>query len=652
VTDRGASRPDRPAADDGGNADTSWFGAFSLDQDAQDPDPPPGSSKPNATTASTASSPNPSTSRRSRSKRDGRTRVDSRFLTEQALRQGSEPSTFLRIYRTFIGARATLSLILVAVQLMTAIVGNSLSPWSLTACLGYALTTWSVWWLGPPTKQTTDRATGTLRRRHWLATIGVDLIAFAGLHALAPSANLNYQAFLVLPVLMSGILTPRLSALAVTATATFVLLGVAWWNGVDNGNLASLMTQAGLFGAALFAISVLCGELASRLASEELTAKGSMELARQQAQLNRLVIDEMQDGVLVVDRRGRVRAANPAARRMLVAAGNAPTAPFQLRGIADWAPLVQAVEQAFSEGLWPEGGRDIALPLSTSTGGVALRELRLRVRFTRRSDAQAAEDLCVLFIEEMRNVHARLRQEKLAAMGRMSAGIAHEIRNPLAAIAQANALLAEDAQPGTQQRLTTMVADNVTRLKRIVDDVLAVAPGVRQEAPAIECIPLVTGCCAEWLHTAPLPPERAAPGEHCVLQVTLPPALSTQAAWRVRFDGEHLRRVLINLLDNAWRHCSQTPGAIHLMLQVEQHAERPSLIHISVLSDGAPVPPEVEQSLFEPFFSTRSRGTGLGLYICRELCERYGARIDYGQHGPESRHRNEFRLTLRSEAPL
>ncbi len=643
MADRGAPTPHQAAPEDAATAETSWFGAFSLDQDPGPDDAPP------ADTPEPAARPTPTRPRKRTE--SAQPDLNSRFLTEQARRQSGEQPTLARIYRTFIGARAALGLTLVAVQLLTTLLGNSLPPWSLAAVLGYALTTWSVWWLGPPTKQTLDRATGTLRRRHWLATIGIDLIAFGALHALAPSANLNYQAFLVLPILMAGILTPRLSAMAVTACATFVLLGVAWWNGMNGGNLASLMTQAGLFGAALFAISFLCGELASRLASEELTAKGSMELARQQAQLNRLVIDEMQDGVLVVDRRGRVRAANPAARRMLVADGLAPPAPFQLRGVPDWAPLVQAVEQAFSEGLWPDGGRDIALPLTTSNSGVALRELRLRVRFTRRSDAQAAEDLCVLFVEDVRTVHARLRQEKLAAMGRMSAGIAHEIRNPLAAIAQANALLAEDAQPGTQQRLTTMVADNVTRLKRIVDDVLAVAPGLRQDAPAIECLPLVAHCCTEWLHTAPLPPERAAPGELCAMQLELPApsASAPDAAWLVRFDGEHLRRVLVNLLDNGWRHSSQTPGAIRVTLQIEEHEERPSLIHISVLSDGEPIPRGVEQSLFEPFFSTRSRGTGLGLYICRELCERYGARIDYCQHGPDHRHRNEFRLTLRGE---
>ena len=130
------------------------------------------------------------------------------------------------------------------------------------------------------------------------------------------------------------------------------------------------------------------------------------------------------------------------------------------------------------------------------------RNLRVRVRFTRKREPQASEEICVLFLEDVRNMQARSRQEKLAAMGRVSAGIAHEIRNPLAAISQANALLAEDATDPAQRQLMRMVTDNVERLKRIVDDVMEVAPRRGPDVGVIDA----TGWSARSAASGPRPP--------------------------------------------------------------------------------------------------------------------------------------------------
>jgi two-component system sensor histidine kinase PilS (NtrC family) len=234
----------------------------------------------------------------------------------------------------------------------------------------------------------------------------------------------------------------------------------------------------------------------------------------------------------------------------------------------------------------------------------------------------------------VRNVQARSRQEKLAAMGRVSAGIAHEIRNPLAAIAQANALLAEDATDPAQRQLMRMVTENVERLKRIVDDVMEVAPGQVQEVGAIDATRQIEAICSEWAQAAGVQV-----GTNGLLQIELP-----VQPLGVLFDTEHLRRVLVNLLDNARRHASAKPGAVRVRLALGDDDGRAVF---SVLSDGAPIAADVEPYLFEPFFSTRSRGAGLGLYICRELCERYGARIDYRLLPPEEQRRNDFFVDMR-----
>jgi two-component system sensor histidine kinase PilS (NtrC family) len=567
----------------------------------------------------------------------GQSPLDSRFISRQARRLVSttRPS-FQRIYRAFLGARAALGMALLGAQVVASFFSGKPPALVLGMCVAYAAVAVSIWLLpGLSMASASGQPVTRLRRGQWLLTIGVDVLAFSALHALASASSLNYVALLVLPVLMAGVLTSRLAALATAALVAIILLGTAWLNVQAGGVPSLLITQAGLAGIGFFVITILAGELAGRLAREELTARGSLELARQQAQLNRLVIEEMQEGVLVVDRRGRVRAANPAARLLLAEDGMTRQAPFQLRGVAAWEPLVKSVEKAFAESIWPEAGRDVLL--SFASGGT--RQLRLRVRFTRRRDPRAPEEFCVLFLEDVRTAEARVRQEKLAAMGRVSAGIAHEIRNPLAAISQANALLSEDATTPGQRQLTQMVADNVQRLKRIVDDVMEVAPGTAPEAGVIELGTLVASVCSEWARTAQLPL-----GERSPLKVGLP-----DESVGARFDEDHLRRVLVNLLDNAHRHGTKATAAVWVRLMMQRETDQ---LELSVLSDGPPIAPDVERYLFEPFFSTRSRGTGLGLYICRELCERYGASIDYRQRPATERHRNEFFITLKREPLL
>jgi two-component system sensor histidine kinase PilS (NtrC family) len=181
-----------------------------------------------------------------------------------------------------------------------------------------------------------------------------------------------------------------------------------------------------------------------------------------------------------------------------------------------------------------------------------------------------------------------------------------------------------------------MVADNVARLKRLVDDVMEVAPGVAEQTQVVDATATVAATVADWARTVQL-----ASGADSRLRSELP-----HEPLPVLFDADHLRRVLVNLLDNAHRHASASPGAIFLRLAVRDEGR----VQLSVLSDGEPIAPEVERHLFEPFFSTRSRGSGLGLYICRELCERHGASIEYRPRPTAERLRNEFLVVMRRAA--
>ena len=260
------------------------------------------------------------------------------------------------------------------------------------------------------------------------------------------------------------------------------------------------------------------------------------------------------------------------------------------------------------------------------------RRLQVRTRLAASRDG-SHESLCVMFLEDLREMEARVRTEKMAAMGRMSAAVAHEIRNPLAAITQANALLEEDLQDPGQRQLTGMVSQNTQRLARIVEEILNISR-VQEQAPqaltsALPLDDMVQRICSDWT-------QQTASGQRLRLR-------AGAGRTGVLFEAEHLRRLMVNLLDNALRYASAAGDAIQVTTEITA-AGQPRL---SVWSDGQPLEKTVQSHLFEPFFSSESRSSGLGLYICRELCERHGALIGYQRAAHNAVEGNEFFVLFR-----
>ena len=324
-----------------------------------------------------------------------------------------------------------------------------------------------------------------------------------------------------------------------------------------------------------------------------------------------------------------MRAANPAARQLL----GAPDAPgaksFNLAGNVGWQDLVNLMALSFSEKIARQA--DVTI----HHVGQGPRRVRVRTQLTA-APGDDGETLCVMFMQDQREIEARMRADRLASMGRMSAAVAHEIRNPLAAIAQANALLDEDLMEPRHKRLTQMVQQNARRLGRIVDEVLDISRVQQREnalaSSVLELSSETARICHDWQQQA---------GSEDRLRLDLP-AQSIQ----VRFESEHLRRILVNLLDNALRYSDGQPGSI----EVSVARSKPGAGILRVWSNGQLMDQSVESHLFEPFFSSESRSSGLGLYICRELCEEQGASIAYlrapRQVNGNVLNGNEFRVTF------
>ncbi len=529
-------------------------------------------------------------------------------------------TSFGRLWRAFMSARVTIAGVLVVLQAFIYALGTVDNGWSILICLAYFLATLAVRvWANPKPPRSTFDA-------QWVSTIGVDVVTFSALNYLQ-SSGINYTPLFALPVLLASVLGPILLALGTAASVTLFLLADAWWLSLQSaGEMTARFLQSGLSGSGFFVVALLANQLALRLAREEQSAKNSQAVARMQTQVNELVIETLVDGVLVIDANGIVRSANPAARRLLATRDVMRMAPFVLATDAAWQPLVETMRLTFLRGLPQQA--DVSLECSSK----AARRLHVRTRLASAHES-AGDSLCVMFLEDLREMEARIRTEKMAAMGRMSAAVAHEIRNPLAAISQANALLEEDLHDPAHRQLTTMVRQNAQRLAKIVDEILNLSRvqviGPEQTPMAVGLDDAVERIAIDWARQ-----NSAGERVHTTLNT---------ADTAVVFDPDHLRRLIVNLLDNALRYASQQPGAISISTQLQSH----SVARLSVWSDGAPLEQTVQSHLFEPFFSSESRSSGLGLYICRELCERYGAIIAYERNARNGIDGNDFYLIFR-----
>lgn len=384
---------------------------------------------------------------------------------------------------------------------------------------------------------------------------------------------------LLAPLASAGLVGQGRLALLYASIASIAMLAMHSWRVLKWQSLPQDYLQTALLCMSYFAVALLAHRLTRRVLSSEQAAR---EKARELALVNRihaLATGDSSDGVLAVEQSGKTIYCNPQADKLLGTPGIQPgtslvnIAPDLLKLIKDWK------EQ-------------------TGSASVLLPDGRVRVRFIPLENP----DQTLVLLEDPARAEALAQQIKLAALGRLTLNVAHEIRNPLSAISHAAQLLAEDIESTPARKLTGIIQNNVYRLDQIVKDMLTLNRRDRQALETLELNTFVGAWLEEWRQAEEIP-------ENAVI-------VDMDTAICVRFSPQHLHQILWNLASNAWRYCSRQAGSVRLSMRMKD-----SQALLTICDDGIGIETNRQAQLFEPFHTTDPKGTGLGLYIARELAD-------------------------------
>ena len=431
---------------------------------------------------------------------------------------------------------------------------------------------------------------------------GFDLVTIVLVLHASGGVDSGLGGLLVVSIGTLALLVPLDRALLLAAVTTFALLGEQSLSLQRGFSDNSDFTATGILAAVIFVITGVVQLLRGQIVATEALAEQRGVDLRNLVELNEYVIQHLRESIVVVDADGRIRLLNESAIAMLGAPRDARD-----RLLAEVSP-----ELSRRLSLWRAGeGQSLESTFVLESDRNATRVQPHFARLGRNRDEGV-----VIFIEDTSLILERVQQTKLAALGRLSASIAHEIRNPLGALSHAGQLLAESSNLGTDdRRLTDIIRVNSERVSRIVESVLSLSRNDKTRPQRIELRP--------WLHDFA--------DEFTKTQELYEGTISLQAESlpiEVEMDRTHLHQVLWNLCDNAVKYASAAAGAIAVELYcgVLEASGRP---YLDVMDSGRGIPPETVEQIFEPFYTAQPGGTGLGLYISRELCERNGASLRY-----------------------
>lgn len=494
----------------------------------------------------------------------------------------SHNSSLLRVYLIL---RVIIGLFLLALQMTSSlhtVLGSEsfgTFTWTIALYIFVCVCTILIW---PPEKllHSQHRLIGSL-----LFDVSIMLIL---LHASGGvSSGLGY--LLIVYIAIAAIFMRGHIGYSYAALATVVILGDSIYYTIATHSSDKDLFASGVLGGVLFGTTFTFQFLTERIRTSDLAAATHSAYAEQLQKLAQAIITRMRTGVIVLDEAGAIELINDSAMQLMDLAQSS-------NGYQNKSPQLAILNHFIHEWLTHSAGKPSKIHTLPSGQEVRINSATLELGDTKQT---------VLYIEDNRALTQKAQQMKLASLGRLAASIAHEIRNPLGAISHASQLLQESEKTSPEDlRLVDIILQHSARVNQIIENTLSISR--RQEAQIISLD------LAIWLKDFKRTYEQGTDAQ-VDLHINSSPLL-------VRVDTAHLSQVLTNLCDNGARYNAAKNGEQKVTL-IADYNSNTTTAFIEVIDRGPGIPEEQVNDIFNPFFTTDEKGTGLGLYISRELCE-------------------------------
>ncbi|WP_295876309.1 ATP-binding protein [uncultured Zhongshania sp.] len=489
----------------------------------------------------------------------------------------SQQRAIMRVYSAYRFVLAAMILIALVFGPANSTLGITAPKWFAIAVIGYVLFALLALFIHTLFSQ---RYSQTQLFFEFFVDIGVIMV----MSYCSGSAESGLPLLLIVTISAASIVMPSQLSLAIAALATISTISEVAAHTLSERVSAQRFIVAGMTGTAYFSAAIAIRYLSSRIVKTQQLAERRRADIEQLSRINQRIVQRMQTGIVVMSRSGQIKLINAAATELL-------DIPTPVSNSNNYVPTILI---------------DMARSADNSSKVISIGSRHLDVHVNMSVLEQSKDSDRLLYIENISKITQRAQNLKLASLGRFTASIAHEIRNPLSAISHAAQLLAESPDlQAADQRFAAIIQNHAMRMNDIIKNILEMSRGRSPEPARFGLSAWLEKFLDDWQ-----------PASHTPLDIEFDKAFENDD---VNVDRSQLAQIISNIAENGARHGAQTNDQAVLIFRCLKNPSS-GTVSLDIIDNGPGIKPEDEDKIFEPFFTTQEQGNGLGLYLCRELC--------------------------------